>query len=161
MNISVLILRGWLVAFLVLGIAGVGVFSVSSPAQAAESKEVAARKKLMKTGIKGGMGQIKKGIKAGNSGQMTKGADMIAEAAGRIPSAFAKKDLSGKTRSLKVIWEKKSEFDEIAKALASSAKGFKAAVKTGDKMKIQAAMKMVGANCGKCHKMYRAKKKKK
>jgi cytochrome c556 len=107
------------------------------------------------------MGQIKKGIKAGNSGQMTKGADMIADGAGKISAAFAKKDLSGKTRSLKVIWEKKSEFDEIAKTLASSAKGFKAAVKTGDKMKIQAAMKMVGSNCGKCHKMFRAKKKKK
>ena len=60
-----------------------------------------------------------------------------------------------------VIWDKKHEFDKIAMTLASSAKSFTAAVKTGQKEKIGAAMKMVGANCGKCHKMFRAKKKKK
>jgi len=143
------------------GLISVFLFSVSPVADAAESMAVDARKKLMKTKIGAGMGQMKKGMKAGDTAQMLKGAEMIATAAVKIPAAFEKKEMMGKTRAKANIWEKKSDFDAIANSLAESAKAFAVAVKSGENMAISGALKSVGANCGKCHKMYRAKKKKK
>ncbi len=146
-----------------LGMIG-GFVLIDSPslqAEGKESKTVAARKKLMKTAVKAGMGDMKKGMKAGDSAKMLKGADMLVDAAAKIPDAFNNKDLSGKTRSMASIWDKKSEFDGIAKSLGTSAKAFAVAVKTGNKEQIGSALKAVGSNCGKCHKMFRKKKKKK
>jgi hypothetical protein len=57
-NTNILNWKGLLVVVLVSGIAGGGALLISSPAQAADSKEVVARKKLMKTEIGAGMGQI-------------------------------------------------------------------------------------------------------
>lgn len=129
-------------------------------AQAAgESDAVKGRKELMKKNVRGGMANIKKGAKAGESAMIQKGAEALAEAAEKIPSAFAKKDLSGETRALAAIWEKKSDFDDKAKALGTAAKALVVAVKSGNKAKIDGAMKSVGAACGGCHKAYRAKKK--
>lgn len=147
-------------AAIATGLLSVFLFSVYPAADAAESMAVDARKKLMKTKIGAGMGQMKKGVKAGDTAQMLKGAGMIADAAVKIPAAFEKKDLMGKTRSLASIWEKKSDFDAIANSLAESAKAFAVAVKSGEKMAISGALKTVGSNCGKCHKTFRAKKKK-
>jgi len=152
------IIRG--VAMISLGMIGGYVLAPWAQAAEKESMKVTSRKKLMKTGIKGGWVNIKKGMKAGDTAQMLKGAGILADAASKIPSSFAHKDLSGNTRAKMVIWDKKPEFDKIAMTLASSAKSFAAAVKTGQKEKIGAAMKMVGANFGQCHKMFRAKKKK-
>lgn len=142
------------------GLLSVFLFSGYPAADAAESMAVDARKKLMKTQIGAGMGQMKKGMKAGDMAQMLKGAEMIANAAGEIPAAFEKKDLMGKTRAMANIWDMKSDFDAIANSLAASAKAFPAAVNSGDKKQIADALKAVGSNCGKCHKAYRAKKKK-
>lgn len=152
----------WPVIAIVIAVVGFFVLNGPHSVQSEEKgKAVEARKKLMKTQVKAGMDTIKKGLKAGDSAQMLKGSEMIAAAAAKIPEAFKKKDLSGKTTATARIWEKKSDFDGIAKTLGTSAKTFAVAVKTGDKAKIGGALKAVGANCGKCHKAFRKKKKKK
>ena len=149
-----------MVSFGMIGIF-VSIASLSVQAKEKGSKAVAARKNLMKTGMKAGMGAMKKGMKAGDTAKMLKGAGMLAAAADKIPGAFSQKDLSGKTRATARIWDEKSDFDGIAKSLGASARAFSVAVKTGNKKQIGGALKAVGANYGKCHKMFRKKKKKK
>ncbi len=58
------------------------------------------------------------------------------------------------------IWTNWGDFVKAADALEKATPGLLAAVKTGDKDKIGAAVGMVGKACGSCHKPFRAPKKK-
>ncbi len=123
---------------------------------------IEGRKKVMR-GINGNMKLIKIALKAGGGvgplRQIKWRADDIAKLARMISGAFKKETLGGKTRATSKIWRTKTEFDQIAGNLALSARLLASAAADGDISGIKNAVKTVGANCGKCHKAYRAKKK--
>jgi len=126
---------------------------------AAESPVVAARVQLMRKGVNAGMKQIVVGLRTGKPQLMLMGAGLLANSADRIPAAFEKKDLSGKTRSKAAIWDNKAEFDGYAKSLVSAVRAFERIARGGDMNETITAIKAIGANCGSCHKLFRKKKK--
>ncbi len=125
---------------------------------------IEARKKIMR-GLGGNMKLIKTALQAGGGvgplRQIKWRADDIAKLARKIPPAFEKQTLGGKTTATLKIWQTKTEFDQIAGNLVLSAQLLASAAADGDISGVKNGVKTVGANCGKCHKAYRVKKKKK
>ncbi|MEE9257596.1 MAG: cytochrome c, partial [bacterium] len=79
----------------------------------------------------------------------------------KIRGAFKTQTLAGATRGTSTIWSNRSGFTQNAANLVASAELLALAASTGSMSAVKNSIKTVGANCGKCHKGFRAKKKKK
>jgi cytochrome c556 len=75
-----------------------------------------------------------------------------------IPSLFPKgTESGGDTRALPEVWSDPAGFQKIAAAATDAATKLAAAAKAGDADKVAADTKLLGEQCGACHKKYRAK----
>ena len=88
-------------------------------------------------------------------------AEDLAKNARKIRGAFKTQTLAGATRGTDKIWTNWSGFTQNAGNLASAAELLALAASSGSMSAVKNSMKTVGGNCGKCHKGFRAKKKKK
>lgn len=127
-----------------------------------KNPKIEARKKIMR-GIAGNMKRIKITMQAGSGigpmRQIKWAAEDIAKLAHKIPGAFQHQTLAGVTTSTDKIWGNWSGFTQIASNLASSAELLALSADGQDMSGVKNGIKTVGANCGKCHKGYRVKKK--
>lgn len=75
-----------------------------------------------------------------------------------IPTLFPKgTENGGDTRALPEVWSDPTGFQKIAAAATDAATKLAAAAKAGDADEVAADTKLLGEQCGACHKAYRAK----
>jgi cytochrome c556 len=75
-----------------------------------------------------------------------------------IPTLFPKgTESGGDTRALPEVWSDPTGFQKIAAAATDAATKLAAAAKAGDADEVAADTKLLGEQCGACHKAYRAK----
>jgi cytochrome c556 len=75
-----------------------------------------------------------------------------------IPTLFPKgTETGGNTKALPEIWSDPAGFQKIALAATDAANKLAAAAKAGDAEEVVADTKLLGEQCGACHKGYRAK----
>lgn len=98
-----------------------------------------------------------------NAGGLT-GADAVAAADTMIqnftnfPALFSDDTSAvGGNKALPEIWASFDAFTAIFAKAADGAKAMKVAAESGDAAAYGAALKTIGATCGECHQMYRAK----
>jgi cytochrome c556 len=85
-------------------------------------------------------------------------AKAIAKWAAVIPSLFQKGTETGDdTKALPQIWSDPAGFQKIAVSLGDAATKLAGAAKAGDAEEVAADTKLLGEQCGACHKTYRAK----
>jgi cytochrome c556 len=85
-------------------------------------------------------------------------AKAIAEWTTVIPTLFPKgTETGGKTKALPEIWSDPAGFQKIALAANAAATKLAVAAKAGDADEVAADTKLLGEQCGACHKGYRAK----
>ena len=124
--------------------------------------KIGARKKVMRS-IAGSLKNIKIAPEAGGGvGPMRKikwAAQDIAKNARKIRGTFRHRTMGGVTRSTSKVWDNWSGFTQTAGNLAASAEILAMAADGGDTSGVKNGIKTIGANCGKCHKSFRVKKK--
>jgi cytochrome c556 len=75
-----------------------------------------------------------------------------------IPTLFPKgTETGGNTKALPEVWSDAAGFQKIALAATDAATKLAAAAKAGDVDEVAADTKLLGEQCGACHKAYRAK----
>jgi cytochrome c556 len=75
-----------------------------------------------------------------------------------IPTLFPKgTESGGDTRALPEVWSDPAGFRKIAAAATDAATKLAAAAKAGDADEVAADTRLLGEQCGACHKAYRAK----
>jgi cytochrome c556 len=75
-----------------------------------------------------------------------------------IPALFPTgTESGGNTKALPEIWSDPAGFQKIAAAATDAATKLAAAAKAGDADEVAADTKLLGEQCGTCHKAYRAK----
>jgi cytochrome c556 len=75
-----------------------------------------------------------------------------------IPTLFPKgTETGGNTKALPEIWSDPAGFQKIALAATDAATKLAAAAKAGDAEEVATDTKLLGQQCGACHKAYRAK----
>jgi cytochrome c556 len=75
-----------------------------------------------------------------------------------IPTLFPKgTETGGDTKALPEIWSDPAGFQKIAAAATDAATKLAAAAKAGDADEVAADTKLLGDQCGACHKAYRQK----
>jgi cytochrome c556 len=119
---------------------------------------IAVRQAVMS--LQGGtMGFISSVVKAKGDVKTLEGpAKAIAKSASIIPALFPKgSEKGGNTRALPEIWSDPAGFQKIAATLADAATKLAADAKADDAEAVAADAKLVGEQCGACHKAYRAK----
>ena len=122
-----------------------------------QGRDLGARKALMGSNLKNWKA-INKAVKAGDYKAAGKAAGKIYKNAGNIRKVFKKKDMDGNTRARPKIWKNMGDFKQKAEFLAVSAAVFaQVHSKSGDKARINKAMKNIIQNCNACHKVYRTK----
>jgi cytochrome c556 len=85
-------------------------------------------------------------------------AKAIAKWAAVIPTVFPKgSEKGGDTKALPEVWSDTAGFQKIALALGDAATKLAVAAKAGDADEVAADAKLMGEQCGACHKTYRAK----
>jgi cytochrome c556 len=85
-------------------------------------------------------------------------AKAIAKWTAVIPTLFPKgTEKGGDTKALPEIWSDPAGFQKIALAATDAATKLAAAAKAGDADEVAADTKLLGQQCGACHKGYRAK----
>ena len=85
-------------------------------------------------------------------------AKAIARWAALIPTLFPKgTETGGNTKALPEIWSDPAGFQKIAMAASDAATKLAVAAKAGDADEVAADTKLLGEQCGACHKGYRAK----
>jgi cytochrome c556 len=105
-------------------------------------------------------GEVKKAMDAGGdlTGVAAKAAEISAFGK-RIPALFpagSGPEAGVKTRALPSIWQNKSDFDANAGIMVREAEKLEAALKANDKAATAAAFTATTAQCGACHRPYRA-----
>jgi cytochrome c556 len=85
-------------------------------------------------------------------------AKAIAKWAAVIPSVFPKgTEKGGDTKALPEVWSDQAGFQKIAVSLGEAATKLATDAKAGDLDAVTADAKLLGDQCGACHKTYRAK----
>lgn len=85
-------------------------------------------------------------------------AKAIAKWAAVIPSVFPKgSEKGGDTKALPEVWSDTAGFQKISVTLGEVATKLAADAKAGDADAVAADTKLMGEQCGACHKTYRAK----
>jgi cytochrome c556 len=94
----------------------------------------------------------------GDVKQLEVPAKAIARWAGLIPTLFPKgTETGGDTKALPEIWSDPAGFQKIATAASEAATKLSVDAKAGDADAVAADTKLLGEQCGACHKTYRAK----
>lgn len=144
------VVAGSLIA-LVLGVAT----SQAQMAKVGSGDVVADRQRLMKLNGANAKDMNEK-LKAGQIEAMAVNAETIAINAQHIPSLFPEGSLSDKSNAKPVIWEKRAEFESVAKTLQAKAEEIRDAARAKDQPKVEALMKDFGRQtCGTCHNQFR------
>jgi cytochrome c556 len=85
-------------------------------------------------------------------------AKAIAKWAAVIPTVFPKGTETGNdTKALPEVWADSAGFQKIAASLGEASTKLAVAAKAGDADEVAADAKLMGEQCGACHKTYRAK----
>ena len=85
-------------------------------------------------------------------------AKAMAKWAAVIPTLFPKgSETGGDTKALPEIWSDTAGFQKIAMSFGEAATKLAADAKAGDADAVAADTKLLGEQCGACHKAYRAK----
>jgi cytochrome c556 len=107
----------------------------------------------------GDFGYIRAVLKdKGDVKQLEAPAKAIAMWADLIPAVFPKgSETGGDTKALPEIWSDPAGFKKIAVALGDAATKLAAAAKADNAEEVAADAKLMGEQCGACHKGYRAK----
>jgi cytochrome c556 len=143
-------------ATLLAGIAAAG----AGAAWAQGAGEAISQRQAGFKAIGAATGAVKKAMDAG--GDLTGVAARAAEIGAfgkRIPALFpagSGPESGTKTRALPAIWLNKSDFDANAGIMAREAAKLEAALKANDKTATAAAFTAMTAQCGVCHRPYRA-----
>jgi cytochrome c556 len=133
--------------------------TASVPSQAQDNKERVALMKDIGKNF-GPIGKTVKGEMAADYAAMAKAAETIRDDAIKVATMFPEGSGGGETRALPAIWENKADFDSYFVKLASAADAFAKEAATGSMADLKASFGAIAANCGGCHKTYRAEKKK-
>ncbi len=142
-----------------LGVAVIAVFAVgcaTASAQMGGDEAIAARQKLMKE-QGAAMKSIQDKLKAGQAQAIGPDAQKLVETSKRIPALFPQGSLNPNTsRAKPEIWQKRSQFEEYAKALESKATRLAQTAPAADAQTTTAAVGDLGKNaCGACHDAFR------
>lgn len=125
----------------------------------AQEDVIKARQDFMKENgrLLGAMGPMAKGEQPFDAAQALSMLQAFNEHAQKldVEAAFPEGSTQGKTRALPAIWEDFAAFKQHAEEFKADAA---AAVQSApqDAQALQAAMGMIGQNCGGCHEDYRA-----
>jgi cytochrome c556 len=85
-------------------------------------------------------------------------AKALAKWAAVIPSVFPKGTETGnETKALPEVWADNAGFQKIAAAMGEAATKLAVSAKAGEADEVAANAKLLGDQCGACHKTYRAK----
>jgi len=140
-------------------LAGIAV-GLAGTAWAQGAAEAIAERQAGFKAIGAATSEVKKTMDAG--GDLTAvaaRAEEISAFAKRMPALFpagSGPESGQKTRALPAIWQNKSDFDAIAGSLVREADKLVAALKANDKAATAAAFTATTAQCGACHRPYRA-----
>jgi cytochrome c556 len=94
----------------------------------------------------------------GDVKQLESPASAIAKWTKVFPTLFPQgSETGGDTKALPVIWSDRAGFEKIAAAAGEAATKLAVAAKAGDADAVAADTKLLGEQCGACHKTYRAK----
>ena len=123
----------------------------------ASAEMIQTRKDAMK-GMGGAMKAINTLIEAnGPVADAAAPAQVIATTTLKIPDVFPADSQQGDTKALPEIWTNPDDFSAKYKAAQEEAALLVTAVAGGDMAAVKAQFEKMGAACGGCHKVYRAK----
>ena len=145
------------VGVVVGGLAVLLVGSAVSQAQmtAGSGDLVADRQRLMKLNGASARDMNDK-LKAGQIEAIAVNAETIAINAQHIPSLFPQGSMTDKSNAKPEIWEKRPDFEAVAKTLQTKAEEIRDAARAKDQPKVEALMKDFGrTTCGACHTSFR------
>jgi cytochrome c556 len=146
------ILKATVLTGLVVGLAGA--------AWAQSAADAIAQRQAGYKAIGAATGDIKKVLDAsGDLTTVTGKAEEISAFAKRIPTLFpvgSGVESGAKTRALPAIWQNKADFEGTAGNLGREADKLALALKANDKAGATAAFGTMTAQCGACHRPYRA-----
>ncbi len=148
-----------------LGLAAIVVaagVAAGTPSQAQDNMMMKERVALMKNNGKnlGIIGKAIKGEMAVDLAALGAAAANIGKNANKLKSLFPAGSGGGESRALPAIWEKRADFDAFLVKLASASDAFAREAATGKMANLKASFGAMASNCGGCHKVYRAEKKK-
>jgi cytochrome c556 len=125
----------------------------------ADSPDLIALRQAVMSLQNGDFAYIRSVVKArGDVQPLEVPAKAIGKSSALIATLFPKgTETGGNTRALPEIWSDPSGFQKIATALGEAADKLAAAAKAGDADEVAASAKLVGEQCGACHKTYRTK----
>lgn len=141
-------------------VGGLAVLLVGSAVSRAQMKVgsgdlVADRQRLMKLNGASAKDMNDK-LKAGQIDAIAVNAETIAINAQHIPSLFPQGSMTDKSNAKPEIWEKRAEFESVAKTLQTRAEEIRDAARAKDQPKVEALMKDFGrTTCGTCHTTFR------
>lgn len=151
-NMKNSVLRVAVLAGLAVGLAGA--------AWAQSASDVIATRQAGFKAIGAATGEVKKVMDAG--GDLTTvaaRAQELVDFAAKIPALFpagSGPESGAKTRALPAIWQNKSDYDANAGILGREAAKLVTALRANDKTATAAAFAATTAQCGACHRPYRA-----
>jgi len=131
--------------------------AVSAAALAAEPENIIKyREAVMKSqaGHMGAMAQIVRG-KVDYGADMAYHAEALNASMHTVPALFPKDSDFGETRALAAVWEKRADFEAVAKKAAAATDALVKAVKANDKEAVTKAFGAVSDSCKACHKDFR------
>ncbi len=134
---------------------GVALTAAQSPPRVGSGDVVADRQRLMK--LNGAnMADAQAKFKAGNVEAIAVNAETLALNAMHIPALFPQDSLSDKSNAKPEIWQKRAEFEGLAKKLQAGAEKLRDAARAKDTASVDATMKDLGREtCGACHNAFR------
>lgn len=116
---------------------------------------VAERQQLMKRQA-AAFKDIQEKAKAGDIRGIAPSADKIVGTSQRIPSLFPEGSITAKSNAKPEIWQKRAEFESLAKKLNADAASLQAAATANDANATQVIVRDLGrTTCGACHTTFR------
>jgi cytochrome c556 len=136
-----------------------GVALVAAACATMESKPpaqvVEERQKLMKANG-AAWKNVQDNAKTGNWAVVAANADTISKNAAQIPALFPAGSMTEKSKAKPEIWQKKAEFDAVAKKMETEGARLRDTARTGNAQMTNAIIKDFGRNaCGACHQPFR------
>jgi cytochrome c556 len=132
-----------------------GVVVSQAQMQIGSGDVVADRQRLMKLNGASARDMNDK-LKAGQIEAIAVNAETIAINAQHIPLLFPQGSMTDKSNAKPEIWEKRADFEALAKTLQAKAEEIRDAARAKDQPKVEALMKDFGrTTCGACHTTFR------
>ena len=140
-----------------IALCAVTVLAGLGAARAADLDPIAVRKSVMD--LQGAdIAYIESVVKAKGDVKPLEGpAKAMARSAALIPALFPAGSDKGDTKALAEIWSDNAGFEKNATALHDAASKLAVAAKAGDAETVASEFKVMGEQCGSCHRHYRAK----